>query len=345
MSALAEQAAAFSRRFIDLAGERVGGEALDCSDQWFAECANLVKPAAPIFRQGHFVDTGQWMDGWETRRSFGRRARRESGTDHDWCLLRLGVPGVIHAVDIETTHFTGNAPEYASLEGAWIKDGAPGSAEWREVLGKQALAADAHNLFEPELAAAVTQLRLNIYPDGGVARLRAWGSVNIDPSVFPAGAHIDLANVLHGGRSLLCSDRFYSSPGNLLLPGAGLNMGDGWETRRRRDLGNDWCIIKLGLPGSIRRVELDTAHFKGNYPDRFSLEAVKTEREDLDAPDIPWQPVIPETFLDAHRLHTFVEEILAPQQDSFTHVRLNIFPDGGVSRLRVIGEPDRGAWQ
>ena len=151
--------------------------------------------------------------------------------------------------------------------------------------------------------------------------------------------------MLHGGLSLLCSDRFYSSPGNLLLPGAGRNMGDGWETRRRRDLGNDWCIIKLGLPGSIRRVELDTAHFKGNYPDRFSLEAVKTEREDLDAPDIPWQLIIPETFLDAHCLRTYVEEILAPEQDSFTHVRLNIFPDGGVSRLRVFGEPHRGAWQ
>ena len=327
-------------QYTDLLDERVGGVALSCSDEWFAECSNLVKLADPIFRKGHFVDTGQWMDGWESRRSFGRRARLDSGVDHDWCILRLGIPGRLHGVDIETTHFTGNAPEYAALEGAWVEGDPDATTQWFTLLPKSPTQADDHNLFALEREEPVTHLRLKIYPDGGVARLRAWGTAHIAPRRYPAGEWVDLAGAVNGGRGMQCSDRFYSSPSNLLMPESGINMGDGWETKRRRDAGHDWCIVRLGLAGSIRGVLIDTAHFKGNYPDSFTLEAVNTDRSDLDAGDIPWQTVIEQSYLEAHCEHRYSEQIKVAPGETFTHVRLSIFPDGGVSRLRVLGEPD-----
>ncbi len=337
----------YSGRYTDLLDERVGGRALACSDEWFAECTNLVKHADPIFREGHFVDTGQWMDGWESRRSFGRRARLASGVDFDWCTLQLGIVGVIHGVDIETTHFKGNAPEFASLEGAFVEGGVEGeideTTQWHELVPHSATAADAHNLFAVSSDQAVSHVRLKMFPDGGVARLRTWGEPHISEHLFESSALLDLASVVHGGRGILCNDMFYSSPSNLLMPQPGINMGDGWETRRRRDSGHDWCVIKLGLPGMIKKVIMDTAHFKGNYPDRFSLEVVNTDRDDLDAADIPWQLMIDENYLEAHREHIFEAELLLSDAGAFSHVRLNIFPDGGVSRLRVLGTPAAGS--
>lgn len=331
----------YQRQYPDLLSERVGGKALGCSDEWFAECANLVKHDDPVFKEGHFVATGQWMDGWESRRSFGRSARIESGLDHDWCLLRLGIPGTLHGVDIETTHFRGNAPEYASLEGAWVQGEVNGETQWFTLLPKRATRAHDHNVFAVEVDQPCTHLRLKIFPDGGVARLRAWGSVAHLPEKTLPGELVDLASVMVGGRGMQCSDMFYSSPSNLLMPYSGINMGDGWETRRRRDDGNDWCIVKLGLTGTIRKVLVDTAHFKGNFPDSFSLEAVHSQREDMDAEDIPWETVIAQTQLQADHAHLYMQEIQVAPEQKFTHVRLSIFPDGGISRLRVFGFPDR----
>jgi allantoicase len=330
----------YNSEYTDLLSERVGGKALACSDEWFAECENLVKHADPIFREGHFVATGQWMDGWESRRSFGRRERTASGRDHDWCLLRLGVPGVIHAVDIETTHFRGNAPEFASIEAACVSGNPDTDTQWFELLAKSPTDAHSHNVFTVNCDQTVTHLRLKMYPDGGVARLRAWGEVKPDPAHFVDGELIDLASVLVGGRGQQCSDRFYSSPSNLLMPYPGINMGDGWETKRRRDEANDWCVIKLGLPGSIRKVIVDTAHFKGNYPDRFSLEAVRLNAGEVIDDNTSWQTIIAPQPLEADQTHLFIKEIASSEVEQFSHVRLNIFPDGGVSRLRVIGSPN-----
>ncbi|MFT4518979.1 MAG: allantoicase [Halioglobus sp.] len=331
-----------NQQYTDLLDERVGGRALSCSDEWFAPCENLVKHEEPIFREGHFVSTGQWMDGWESRRSFGRRARKLSGLDHDWCILQLGIPGTIAAIDIQTTHFKGNAPEFAAIEGSWAPDGPNEKTPWTTLLVKSATAAHSHNLFSLEQENHCTHLRLKMYPDGGVARLRAWGTALANAQQYSEENSIDLASVLVGGRGQQCSDMFYSSPSNLLMPNSGINMGDGWETKRRRDDGHDWCIIKLGLPGNICKVVLDTAHFKGNYPDHFTLEATSlaaVEGDDAIAADADWQLVLGPGELHPDQIHTYVDEILAAPNDNFTHVRLNIFPDGGISRLRVYGRP------
>jgi allantoicase len=330
-----------SGQYIDLLSEKVGGKALSCSDEWFAECANLVLHAEPVFKEGLFVATGQWMDGWESRRSYGRAAHRSGNREFDWCIVKLGIPGLIHGVDVETTHFRGNAPEYAAIEGAWVDGDLSDETAWFEVLDKSATAAHSHNFFSVDCDRPCTHLRLKIYPDGGVARLRVYGVAQANPDNFIEGELIDLASAINGGRGLACSDMFYSSPGNLLMPNRGVNMGDGWETKRRRNEDNDWNIIKLGLTGTIRKVLIDTAHFKGNYPDAVSLEATLSDREDMTAPDIEWHTVIERTALYADQEHLYIKQIKVPEDQLFNHVRLNIYPDGGISRLRVFGFP---AW-
>ncbi|MGI9289269.1 MAG: allantoicase [Pseudomonadales bacterium] len=330
----------FSSQYIDLLNEKVGGRALACSDEWFAECSNLVKADEPVFKEGHFIATGQWMDGWESRRSYGRAAHRSGQRDIDWCVLRLGIPGEIRGVDVNTMHFRGNAPEFASIEGAWEEGAVSESTEWFELLPKTPTEAHSHNIFNVKSDKPCTHLRLNMHPDGGVARLRAYGEAQVISDNFIEGELVDLASVRNGGRGVACSDMFYSSPSNLLMPKPGINMGDGWETKRRRNEDNDWSIIKLGLSGSIRKVIVDTAHFKGNFPDRFSLEATRTEKQDPTAADIEWEIVIPETPLFADQEHLFIKQIVVSPDVEFTHVRMNIYPDGGISRLRVFGFPN-----
>jgi allantoicase len=330
----------YAGQYIDLLNEKLGGKALSCSDEWFAECANMVLDAAPVFKQGHFVASGQWMDGWESRRSFGRSYRDSGAADYDWCVLRLGAPGIIRGVDINTSHFRGNAPEYASLEGTCVSGDLSEDTQWVEILSKSATDAHSANVFAVSSEQVWTHVRLKIYPDGGVARLRVYGEAQVARENFIDGELLDLASVMNGGRGLSCSDKFYSSPSNLLMPAKGINMGDGWETKRRRDDSNDWCIIKLGIEGSIRKVILDTAHFKGNFPDRFSLEATRLSDDEVEGANVEWQTVIPQTPLQADQEHLYITQIEAAQDAQFTHVRMNIFPDGGVSRLRVFGFPN-----
>lgn len=330
----------FAARYTNLLDEKLGGKALNCSDEWFAECANLVKSDAPVFKEGHFVATGQWMDGWESRRSFGRAYRRDGERDYDWCILRLGLAGTIRGVDVDTRHFRGNAPEFASLEAASVHGDLDENTQWVEILAKSPTEPDSANLFDIHSEQVWTHVRLKIYPDGGVARFRVYGEGHVDRENFVVGELLDLASVMNGGRGLACSDMFYSSPSNLLMPAKGINMGDGWETKRRRDDSNDWCIIRLGLPGNIRKIVLDTAHFKGNFPDSFMLEATHTDRQDITADDIEWHTVITQTPLHADQEHLFIRQIEVPAEMEFTHVRVNIYPDGGLSRLRVFGFPN-----
>ena len=330
----------YAANFIDLLSERIGGRALSCSDQWFAECSNLVKPGRGIFKEGHFVDTGQWMDGWESRRSYGRKWREESGIDHDWCILRLGIPGVIYGFDVDTNHFRGNAPESISVEAAFEEGETDQNTQWTEILGKSATEPNSQNIFDCDDRNTWTHLRLKIYPDGGVARFRAYGKGQISKENFVEGELVDLAAAVNGGRGIAASDMFYSSPSNLVMPNRGVNMGDGWETKRRRDQSGDWAIVELGRAGSIRKVIVDTAHFKGNFPDRFTLLATNTNRDDMTSDDIEWETVIPETPLYADREHLFIKQISAPENQEYTHVKLCIYPDGGVSRLRILGFPN-----
>jgi allantoicase len=322
---------------VDLAAERLGGAVLVANDEFFAPKENLLKASAPIFIEDKYTDLGKWMDGWETRR------RRTPG--FDWCVVKLGVPGIIRGVVVDTSHFQGNYPEYCSIEACTI-DHQPTAAEltsqsiqWSEILPKTELKGDSQNPFEIQNDRRFTHLWFKIYPDGGVARLRIYGEVVPDwKALRSIGGEVDLAAVENGGLVLSCSDMFFGHRHNLIMPGRSLNMSDGWETRRRRGSGHDWVIVKLGTTGVIRRVEVDTSYFKGNFPESCSLEAcdaIGLPGESLTDPAVSWKTVVPQTKLEAHKRHFFAIEVL--DAGTVSHVRFNIFPDGGVSRLRIYG--------
>ena len=324
---------------VDLVSERVGGETLSCSDDFFAEMENLIKPGRGIFIDDKFTDRGKWMDGWESRRSYGR----ENGREFDWCILRLGIKGVIRGFDIDTNYFRGNAPESVSVE-ACVSDVEPNAdTVWEKVLEQASVEAHSQNIFEINSEGnnkAYTHVRLNMFPDGGVARLRVYGEADVNWNDFIDGELIDLAYIKNGAKALLVSDMFFSDKNNLIMPGRGKDMGDGWETKRRRDPGPDWSIVKLAAKGSVEKVIVDTCHFKGNFPDTFTLEGMVSSSDDFSngQQEDKWQPIIERTKLYAHREHLFINEIVVNNEQSFTHVRLNIFPDGGISRMRVFGK-------
>ena len=325
-------------KLADLASERLGGTVLWANDDFFAPKENLLKPETPVFREHEYTDRGKWMDGWESRR------RRTPG--HDLCVIQLSLPGILRGAVVDTSFFRGNYPEHCSLEACAFEG--PGSevlgipeTAWTEVLPKSALKGDSQNLFAISHPHRFTHLRFHIYPDGGVARLRVHGEVVPDWSrVLATGGPIDLVAVGHGGRFVSCSDMFFGVPQKLLLPGRGVNMGDGWETKRRRGPGFDWVILQLGIEATISRVEVDTAHFKGNYPDSCSLEACAIAdgtSDEAGAASASWKEVLPQTKLQPDAQQVFEDSVrdVGPA----THVRFNIFPDGGVSRLRVWGTP------
>jgi allantoicase len=317
---------------IDLASERLGGAVIAANDDFFAPKDALVSAADPVWREGEYTDRGKWMDGWETRR---RREilPGEPGFDlaRDWCIVRLGVRGVIRRVDVNTTHFKGNAPESCTVD-ACVMPGATTlydlhRAEWRPAVERSELRGDAQNEFDVARIEA-THVRLNIFPDGGVARLRVYGDVLPDWDALRLQDEVDVAAIVHGGRVVDCSDMFFGSRHNLIMPGPPRGMADGWETRRRRTPGYDWTIVRLGRPAAIARVDVDTRYFKGNAPAACSLDASTSDRAD------DWIELLPRSALTPDRTHTF-DSALRPIAD-VTHVRLNIFPDGGVARLRVF---------
>jgi allantoicase len=312
------------RHWVQLEQPRLGTRVMFATDEFFAAKERVIDPAAPVFIDDKYDDHGKWMDGWESRR------KRTEG--HDYCVIRLGVPGVIHGFDIDTSHFTGNHPPLASIEGCNSREETPAD-DWVELLGKTDLSGDSHHFLEISDDRVWTHVRLHIYPDGGVARLRIFGEVraNFDG----VDGFVDLAAVEKGGRVIACSDEHYGSMHNLNAYGRGVNMGDGWETARRRGPGNDWVIVALAQPGVIERVEVDTAHFKGNYPDRVSLEAGLFDNDALAGPDSEnWQTLLPETKLKMDQQHYF-EALEAT--GAVSHIRMSIYPDGGVSRLRIFG--------
>jgi allantoicase len=321
---------------LDIASERLGGKALVCSDDFFAEKENLLKPGRGIFIADKYTDRGKWMDGWESRR------KRVPG--YDWCILKLGASGIIRGVDIDTNFFLGNHPPFASLEACNVQ-GNPAAEElrsektkWVEILPKAPLNPGSHNYYDINSDKVWTHLRLNIYPDGGVARLKVYGEVYKNWDSVKADELVDLAAAVNGGKSVLCNDMFFSHMDNLIMPGRGVNMGDGWETKRNRTPNNrDWVIVKLAHKGEIKKILVDTCHFKGNYPDTCSIEGINSSNSaiDFNAADLRWTEILPKMKLQADHEHFFENEIA--NAGPFTHVRLNIFPDGGVSRMRLFG--------
>ncbi|HEU4887075.1 MAG TPA: allantoicase [Thermoanaerobaculia bacterium] len=312
------------RDLLDLASERLGGSVLYANDDYFAEKENLLKPSKPVWKEHEYTDRGKWMDGWESRR------KRVPG--YDFAIIRLGLRGVVRGVVVDTAFFRGNYPESCSIEGTSMRIDAPVEAlleaEWREILPRSPLQGDSENLFEITKSDALTHLRFNIFPDGGVARLRVHGEVVPEwRLVGGLGNEVDLAAAENGGDVLNCSDMFFGPKHNLIMPGRAHNMSDGWETRRRRGPGHDWVIVKLATEGQVRRIELDTNHFKGNYPDTASIEGSRDGES--------WTELLPRTKMQAHTRHFFIDELLT--SEPFTHLRMNVYPDGGVSRMRVWG--------
>ena len=314
----------------DLASRALFSSVVAANDELFAQRENLIRPEAPTFHPEDFGNKGKSYDGWETRR------RREPGSD--WAIVRLGIPGVVHGVVIDTSWFKGNYPPFASVEGAHV-DGYPGpdalaTAQWFPLVAKSEIAGDTRNYFAIDDPRRFTHIRLTIYPDGGVARFRVHGEPVPDP-VLLEGTQ-DLAGLENGGRVVACSNEFYSSPSNLLRPDRARIMGEGWENARRRDGGNDFVVVQLGARGSIRKIELDTSYFIGNSAGWARLTAVDaTTPGALEQPDA-WIEVVGKTRLQPDTRHFFPMRPTAP----VTHVRLDVYPDGGLARLRVNGEID-----
>jgi len=317
----------------DLAGSLMGGEALLSSDAFFAGHQNLLQPHEPVWDAPRYTDRGKWMDGWEPRR------RRHPG--HDWAIVRLGCPGDLVGVDIDTRHFLGNHAPYASLDatiapaeatGEWLRD----HATWTPVLDQALMGRGGHNVLALQPFAGATHVRLNIYPAGGVARLRIFGRPNA-PTASTGADRVDLVGAQSGGRALACSDMFFSRMDNLLRPDEAVHMGDGWETKRSPIPKQDWVVLALGRPGRIETIRVHTRHFKGNYPTGIRIEA-------LHWPDAPphalslcddWTAIVADHPLGPHRAH----DIPITAQGPWTHLKATILSDGGISRLRAFGRP------
>ena len=315
----------------DLASRTFGAGIVYTNDEFFAAADHLLAPSRPTFTPRTFDHRGQVYDGWETRR------RRQPGSDH--AIVRLGAAGVIHGIDIDTAFFTGNYPPFASVDGCAVA-GYPNAeqlaaADWEQIVPRSPLLGDSRNLFTVDAKRRFTHVKLTIYPDGGVARLRVHGEVVPDLRLLPGV--FDVAAAEHGGRVVGCSNMFYGSPQNMLAPGLALSMGDGWETSRRRDDGNDWALVKLAVPAMIELADLDTRWFKGNAPGKASLRGVDARTGSLDEP-ADWFDLLPAVPLAPDTPHRF--PITAGP--AATHVRLDIYPDGGMARLRLHGRPDAG---
>lgn len=320
----------FTRRCLNLADPRLGTCVVAVSDDFFAAAPRMLDPVPAVFVPGKYDQHGKWMDGWESR--------RRRGPGNDWAVIRLGHRARLHGVDIDTSHFTGNFPPAASLE-ACDCTGDPGpDTRWRSLLAPAGLRGNSHHYHALAADFPCTHVRLQIYPDGGVARLRLYGRVERDWENDGGADPVDLVAAENGGHVLGANNEHFGVAANLLLPGRGVTMGDGWETRRRREPGNDWCVIALGHPGIIERVEVDTAHFKGNFPERCSLLGARVEggtAASIITQSMFWSELMAPQTLQMDHVHLFALAAGA----AITHVRFNIFPDGGVSRLRLWGRP------
>lgn len=318
-------------RMTNLADARLGAQAIHCTDDFFAPMERMLQHQEPVWKEGVYDDHGKWMDGWESRR------KRELGHDH--CTVCLALPGRIKGLNIDTRYFTGNYAPSVSLEACYVAKGDPTeTTQWQVILDSVSLQGDSQHLHAVDDDNVYTHVRLHMYPDGGVARLRVYGEVVKDWQQM-ADQKIDLAAMENGGRALLCSDEHFGVMENILAPGRGINMGDGWETARRREPGFDWVIIALGTAGQVSEIEVDTAHFKGNFPDTCSIQGAYVDGgsdEQMAAQSLYWPELLPAQKLTMDHIHQFRDELVI--QGPITHVRLNIFPDGGISRLRIRGK-------
>ena len=317
---------------IDLAQPRLGTKVVYKTDEFFAAAKRIIEPSPPIFKEGLFDKNGKWMDGWETRR------KRKSG--NDYLILKLGKPGRIHRVDIDTSYFNGNQPNKVSLDVCSSKKNIPKkNQKWKNILSQKTTGPNRKHFFNVNKTSVITHLRLNIFPDGGIARLRLFGE--LENKKFESKI-INLTSVLNGSVPIACNNEHFGRAENVLAPGQGKNMGDGWETRRSRGKNFDWLIIKCAAPAKIGKIQIDTHHFKGNYPDKCSIQAAYIGKK-ISAGKIinkskNWKLLLSKSKLNAHKKHNFFNKLM--KKNKVNYLKINIFPDGGISRIRVFGKAE-----
>ena len=319
-----------SAKMINLADPRIGSKIIFKTDDFFAAAHRILKTDIPVFKDGLFDKHGKWMDGWETRR------RRSKG--YDYLVLKLGKPGKIFDIDIDTSHFNGNQPTHASLEGCFSRSKPNKKTKWTRLLGKKKLGPNKNHNFKSQNKSTFNYIRLNIFPDGGVARLRLYGKIEIDKKTIN-NKNINLTSVLNGASIVGCNNEHFGRAENIIAPGKGKNMGDGWETRRSRGKNFDWLIIKFGKPGLIKKLEIDTHHFKGNYPHSCSIQTAIINKDLSNNLIVKnsknWKFILNKSKLSAHKKHVFKKFLIKRNKENY--LKINIYPDGGISRIRAFG--------
>ena len=320
----------FLNGLIDLAQSRLGSKIVYKTDEFFAPAKRIINSWTPVFKEGVFDKHGKWMDGWETRR------KRTKG--HDYLILKLGKPGEIHKVDIDTSYFNGNQPSKVSLDACLSKKKLPTkNSKWVSILKKKSTKPNSHHFFNIKNKSIFTHVKLNIYPDGGVARIRIYGNMKINKQF--GKKVINLTSVLNGASPIACNNEHFGRAENILAPGMGKNMGDGWETRRSRGKNFDWLILKCAAAGKINKIQIDTHHFKGNYPHKCSLQAAylnsKISAKSIVNKSKNWKLILNKVKLQAHKKHNFKNNLM--KNKKVNYIKINIYPDGGISRIRAFG--------
>ena len=320
----------FTNGLIDLAQPRLGTKVLFKTDDFFASANRIISPMDPIFKTGVFDTHGKWMDGWESRR------KRTEG--HDYIILKLGKPGKIKKVDVDTSHFNGNQPAMVSIEGANSSSHKINHLKWQTLLSKKKTKANSHHYFSVNSKKVFTHIKFNIFPDGGVARLKLYGSIAKSEKL--KNKKLNLASLLDGASVIACNNEHFGKAENILAPGKAKNMGDGWETRRRRGKGFDWLILNSLNGKEINKIEISTHHFKGNFPSYCSLQAAflptsKKSKQIVNS-SLKWKYLLKDAKLSANKTHIFKNILMKKNKINF--IKINIFPDGGISRFRIYGK-------
>jgi len=321
----------FKGGLIDLAQPRLGSKVIFKTDDFFASANRIIDPLSPVFKEGLFDKNGKWMDGWESRR------KRTPG--HDFLIIKLGKPGSISKVNVDTSYFNGNQPSMVSLEGCYSKLNNIKNFKWKNLIIKKKTKANSHHIFSSSSKSIFTHVKLNIFPDGGVARLRLYGSISKENNNF-ANKTINLASLLNGASVIACNNEHFGKAENILAPGKAKNMGDGWETRRRREKGFDWLILNSVKGKKIDKIEISTHHFKGNFPSHCSLQAAfipnKRSSSSIVKSSNKWKFLMNKINLSANKTFKFKNILMKNKKINF--IKINIFPDGGISRFKVFGK-------
>ncbi len=318
---------------VNLAETKFGSKIIYKTDEFFGAANRILSATKPIFKEGLYDKHGKWMDGWETRR------KRKDG--HDFLIIKLGRPGKIYDVDIDTSYFSGNQPSQASVQACFSKKNPTKKTAWKTILNKKKLAPDRNHNFKINNHSTFNFIKLNIFPDGGVARIRLNGIVDLE-KINLYGNDVNLSSILNGSTIVGCNNEHFGKAENVLSPGTGVNMGDGWETRRSRGKNFDWIIIKFGKPGIISRLEIDTHHFKGNYPESLTVQSAflpnKQNSKKILTNSKNWRIFLNKTKLKPHKKHLFRSN---NKKNKVNYLKINIFPDGGISRIRAFGKVEK----